>query len=190
MRVRYFLLALVASLSCLLLSAAPGQAQFGLDNLPLSNILDDEVDISAPPLPIVPSAVRLDGRFLFRTAAVDGISAEARAKEISHRLQTYAAQHSSEVIDWRTDPGTNQPIIFTGDQFLMTVTSADVALAGATPVNVRADELKAILTEALDYYQYERQPDVVQQRLRWAGGLLLLMVFLSRGLFFFFFLVV
>ena len=183
MRVRYLLLALIASLSCFLLSAVPGQAQFGLDNLPLSNILDDEVEISAPILPIEPSAVRLDGRFLFHVAAVDGISAEARAKEISQRLQVYAAQHSSEVVGWETDSDTNQPIIYTGEQFLMTVTSADVALAGATPINVRTEEIQVILTEALDYYHYERQPEIVQQRLRWAGGLLLLMVVLSRGLY-------
>lgn len=183
MRVRYSLLALIASLSCFLLSAAPVQAQFGLDNLPLSNILDNEVEISASPLPIEPSAVRLDGRFLFRTAAVDGISAEARAKEISHRLQTYAAQYSSKSIDSKPDPATNQFVIYIGGQFLMTVTSADTALAGATPADIRVEELKVILTEALDYHQYERQPEIVQQRLRWAGGLLLLMVVLSRGLY-------
>ena len=183
MRVRYLLFALIASLGCLWLSMGPIQAQSGLSNLPLSNILDHEVEISAPPLTIEPSAVRLDGRFLFRVAAVDGISAKARAKEISQRLQTYAARQSSQTIDWSMDADTNQPVIYTGDRFLMTVTSADATLMGATSAEVRVTELQEILTEALDYYQHERQPHVIQRRLRWAGGISVLMVFLGWGLY-------
>ena len=184
MRIKRLLLALLASISCLLLSAFPSHGQFGLNSLPLQDLWTTGVEISTPTLPTELSAVRLDGRFLFRVAAVDGISSAARSQEISQRLRSYASRHSLEGVDWALDPGSNQPIIYTGDRFLMTVTSADASLSGGVSPEVRADELQTILVEALAYYHYERQPEVIRRRLYWAGGLLVLMLGLRSGLYY------
>ncbi|MEO0352270.1 MAG: mechanosensitive ion channel family protein [Cyanobacteria bacterium P01_A01_bin.15] len=162
----------------------PVRGQITIDGLPLGDVFDSEITITTPPLPIDRSVVRLDGRFLFRVAAVDGISSITRAREISKRLQTYAAKQGnlSDQVTWIEDPDTEQPIIQLDDQLLMTVTTADAVLVGIGSTEIRADSLQAIVTDALAYYQYERQPEVVQQRLVWAGGLLLSMLAVGWGL--------
>lgn len=183
MKIKHFLLALLVSLGCLGQSMEPAYGQFNVSYLPFNNLFTNSEAPKVPTtLAIEPSAVRLDGRFLFRAAAVDGIASSTRAKEISQRLKTYARSQSSHSVDWSIDTESNQPVIYTGDRFLMTVTSADATLVGLTSVELRAEELRETLTAALDYYQYERQPDILQQRLRWAGGLFLSMVLLSWGL--------
>ncbi|MEO1509213.1 MAG: mechanosensitive ion channel family protein [Cyanobacteria bacterium J06633_23] len=183
MNIRHLSLAILACISCFLISAAPAQAQFGLDNSPLSDLLDTTTEIQAPVLPGELSAVRLDGRFLFRVAAVDGFSSSSRAREISQRLRTHAARQSSGTVEWTRDPGSNQPVIYTGDRFLMTVTNADATLVGFVSAEVRAEELQDTIINALDYYQYERQPDVIRQRFYGAVGILLLMLTLGWGLY-------
>ncbi|MGD1856839.1 MAG: mechanosensitive ion channel family protein [Leptolyngbyaceae cyanobacterium] len=177
-RIKPLILAIVTGVSCLLLNAFPAGAQF---NNPLfDQVFDSEAEILAPVLEL--STVRLDGRSLFRVAAVAGFSSEVRAKEISQRLQTYAAQQVSPTVEWRLDSGSNQPVIYTGERFLMTITSADASLAGAVSTEVRAEELQDTLITALEYYQYERQPEVIQQRLRQAGILSVLILVLGLGL--------
>ncbi|MEM9803835.1 MAG: mechanosensitive ion channel family protein [Cyanobacteria bacterium P01_D01_bin.56] len=184
MKIKYGLLILVVSFGCLLLSMMPAQAQ--LSQLPFSNILNSTGELTVPTLPMEPSAVRLDGRFLFKVPAVDGLSAPLRAREISQRLQTYAIRADTSAVQtmvtWSLDPSSNQPVLYVGDRFLMTVTSADASLAGVFSTEVRAEELRETLINALEYYGYERQPEVIQQQLRWAGGTFLLMVVLGWGL--------
>ena len=182
MRKKYLLTALLAGLGCLWLGIMPVQAQY-LSHLPF-NLFENSIELTGPRLPVEPSAVRLDGRFLFRVAGVDTISSAARAQEISQRLKTYARDQAEEgyTVQWRLDPGSNQPIIEVGGRLLMTVTSADANLSGIRSPEVRAEDLENILLDALDYYQYERQPAVIQRRYRRAGSLLLGMVVLSWGL--------
>lgn len=183
MKTRHLILVILASISCFLFNSIPVNAQFSLGNSPLSNLFDNQVEITAPALPIELSAVRLDGRFLFRVAAVDGFSSTSRAKEISQRLKHYGARQPSDAVAWRIDSSSNQPVIYTGDRFLMTVTSADASLVGVASAEVRAEELTQTITEALDYSQYERQPRVIRQRLYGAVGILLLMLALGWGLY-------
>lgn len=181
MQKRYLLTALLTGLSCLWLSIMPVRAQANLIHLPFNNLFDNSIELTAPTLE--PSTVRLDGRFLFRVAGADEISSAARAQEISQRLRTYAQEQGDDyTVRWSIDSGSNQPIIYVGDRFLMTVTSADATLSGIRSTEVRAEDLENILLDALEYYQYERQPAVLQRRYRRAGSLLLAMVVLSWGL--------
>ena len=187
MRIRRIVLTILAGITCFLI-AAPAHAQFSLNNLPLNSIFDSQTEITTPVIPIDLAAVRLDGRFLFRVAAVDGFPSISRAKEISQRLKSYADRQPSDAdnwqVEWSIDSSSNQPVIYTGDRFLMTVTSADATLVGITSVEVRAEELQKTIIDALEYYQYERQPAVIQQRLYWAGGLLVLMLAVGWGLYY------
>ncbi|MBE9068354.1 mechanosensitive ion channel family protein [Leptolyngbya cf. ectocarpi LEGE 11479] len=181
MKFNHWLMALLTGVICFLLASVPVDAQF--DSLTLPSILENEIEIVAPPLPIETAAVRLDGRFLFQVAVVDGISPTSRAKEISKRLQAYVADEAASGVTWKVDNDTNQPVIFVGDQFLMTVTTADAALVGVGSTEIRAEELRTTLTDAIAYYQYERQPKIIQQRLRRAGALLLAMLAVGGGLY-------
>lgn len=181
MKFNHWLMALLTGLSCFVLATAPVNAQF--DSLTLPGILENEIDIAAPSLPIETAVVRLDGRFLFRVAVVDGIPPASRAKEISKRLQSYVAEDISSDVTWRVDDDTNQPVISVDDQFLMTVTSADAALVGGGSAEIRAEELQTILTDAIAYYRYERQPEIIQRQLQRAGALLLAMLVAGGGLY-------
>lgn len=181
MKFNHWLMALLMGVSCILLVSIPVNAQF--DSLTLPGILENEIDIAAPALPIETAAVRLDGRFLFPVAVADGISPISRAKEISKRLQTYVSEDASSDVAWTMDDDTKQPIIFVGGQFLMTVTTTDAALVGVGSTEIRAEELQIILTDAIAYYQYERQPEIIHQQLRRAGALLLTMLVVGGGLY-------
>ncbi len=188
-RLRYLTLSLLVCLVCWF--GSPGAAGAEPD-LPWLKALDwpgiqlAEVTADSPATAIV----RLDGHSLFDVAATGRITAEARAMAISERLGDYAEtqkQGDSPTSDalpvtWKYDPETNQPVIYLGDQLLMTVTSTDLGIAHGVSSQGRAAELVRQLQSALDRYHQERQPAFLQRQLARGTGLLLFLAGLSYGL--------
>ncbi len=190
---RYLVLGLLVC--CLgLIEPTHAQVDFATDVLPALRVLSPQPKRA---LPAATATVWLDGYPLFPVADSEAVSAHDRARTIEAQLrQTVQGMRfqANERVDAQTtdapaedaspqpsalarkefDRATNQPVIYLGDVFLMTVTSADVALGSTLSADIRAETLTDILNAALVRYQRERQPDFLQQRLGWAAGVLLL----------------
>ncbi len=128
--------------------------------------------------------VYLDGRTLFSITAADGLSASARAKVITERLQSIARQlgeGSVQVIQTQ-DPDSQLPILSVNDRALMTITQADAQLSGVPNPNLVAREFKTVIENALQQYRQERQPSVLRRQGVKAAMSLVLLLGLSFGL--------
>ncbi|WAL59489.1 mechanosensitive ion channel family protein [Thermocoleostomius sinensis] len=124
--------------------------------------------------------VHLDGRVLFRVAPTENFTADIRAAEIEQRLSRLAsdtADPEALTVDWAL--AGNQPVIQVNGDLLFTVTSQDAQLSGLSDPTVRAEQLSQVIEDALERYQEERQPQYLQQQLRIAGVILLIMLVLS-----------
>lgn len=173
--------------SCLILfygfagGSAPALAQvdFAADVLPALRVLSPKVERA---IPAATATVWLDGYPLFLVADSEQISGRNRARDIEAQLRKVALTQTELAATELASAGraravldeaTNQPVIYLGDAFLMTVTSADVALTSSPTAEIRAETLVQILNTALRRYRQERQPAFLQRRLGWATGVLL-----------------
>ncbi len=128
--------------------------------------------------------VYLDGRTLFSITSADGLSASARAKVITERLQSIArqlGQRSVQVVRTQ-DPASQLPILSVNDRALMTITQADAQLAGVPNLNLVAREFKTVVENALQQYRQERQPSVLRRQGVKATISLVLLLGLNFGL--------
>ncbi|MFN3596870.1 MAG: mechanosensitive ion channel family protein [Rubricoccaceae bacterium] len=100
------------------------------------------------------SAVRVDGRVLFRVGPVDSLSAEARAAQIERRVQRVlaASGYAEPVVRERSGDRIRLRV---GDQLLLEVTPAD-AEERLMSVGALAADWAARLDEALAQGQAER----------------------------------
>ena len=128
--------------------------------------------------------VYLDGRTVFSVAAVDGISASARAKVISQRLKAIAERIEKEQpqVNWETESNSQSPIVSVNGDPLMTVTDVDARIADFSQPRLLADELEPTIERALQRYQQERQPEYVRQQGRRAVIGFALLAIASFGL--------
>ncbi|XQQ05115.1 MAG: mechanosensitive ion channel family protein [Leptolyngbya sp. IPPAS B-1204] len=142
---------------------------------------------------ITRGVVRLDGRRLFTIAVPalqdqadsqeDSASLQSRVEIIERRLQQIVDRGfdpESLEITTETDSSSGQPVIYVSyrrdgesnyDQ-LLTVTALDAQINGTNP-SAWAEEISAIVEDALLSAQQERQPQFFQQQVWWAGGILL-----------------
>ena len=135
------------------------------------------------------AAIHLDGRAVFDVAApsatVGTLTAVERAQEIEQRLvdmaQEFVSIESLEtlVVDSYTDPESNQPIIEVNDSPLMTVTYLDARLDGSNSLTVRAAQMVEQVTDAIQRYSDERQPEFLWQQIRWLLAMLLITLLAS-----------
>ncbi|NEP16433.1 MAG: mechanosensitive ion channel family protein [Leptolyngbya sp. SIO4C1] len=141
----------------------------------LSDMLSEQPATSERSAP-----VRLNGRTLFQVAPTEGLSASDRAAEIQAILNRAARRGAMpSAVRWQMDSVSQQPILYLGDQFLMTITEADAKIRGFENLQIRADEVAASLRQGLTQFRQEHRPEFLQQQLRRAGLLLLLAIFAS-----------
>ncbi|MFQ4135016.1 mechanosensitive ion channel family protein [Nodosilinea sp. PGN35] len=113
--------------------------------------------------------VLLDGLFLFNIPAAGDLTAVERALAIEANLEPLIEE--AEPVPVRTETrsvgesGGSNPVILAGDRYIMTVTSADVAVGGASTPEAQADRWAAALTAALAQARAERQSGFLSQAL-------------------------
>lgn len=113
--------------------------------------------------------VFLDGLFLFDIPAAGDLTAVERALAIETNLESLI--EDSDPVPVRTETrsvgetGGSNPVILAGDRYIMTVTSADVAVGGASTPQAQADRWAASLADALSQARTERQSGFLTQAL-------------------------
>lgn len=128
--------------------------------------------------------VYLDGRRIFSVAAVDGVSAGARSRLITLRLQSIAQGLGSSpvVVTWETDSESQLPILSVGNKVLMTVTEADAKALDFSQPPLLAESWKADLEQALRNSQQERTVEHLKAQSAKALGIMTIMIMVSFGL--------
>ncbi|MEP0901540.1 mechanosensitive ion channel domain-containing protein [Nodosilinea sp. FACHB-13] len=113
--------------------------------------------------------VFLDGLFLFEVPAAGDLTAVERALAIEINLESLIEDANPVLVRTETrstgEIGGSNTVIFAGDRYIMTVTSADVGVGGASTPQVQADRWADALAVALTQARAERQSGFLTQAL-------------------------
>ncbi len=135
---------------------------------------------------IVPGWIYLDGYQVFQIAATRTNLSE-RSRNIQQSLnlirQSYLNSPERE-IDIETQTRNGLPVIYVNGQYLMTVTSEDARLRREEP-SVSAVQITEQLKRALQRSRMERSTEILIRQAQFAGGIVLLTVVLSGGVYYF-----
>lgn len=133
----------------------------------INRVSDSEPDASLPK-----QALRLDGRTLFSVALTNENRVQTIQRNLKRVLNTGLSPDQLEVTVER-DAESRLPVIKAQDNYLLTVTDADVAPGES--IWGQAQQWQQIIEEALLRAYQERQPAYLKEQATEAGGLLILM---------------
>ncbi|MEO0376488.1 MAG: mechanosensitive ion channel family protein [Cyanobacteria bacterium P01_A01_bin.17] len=99
-----------------------------------------------------------------------------RISIVEDRLQSLVKENPETLaVTQQVDAATQLPVLYVNGQELMTVTNQDALLYSSDP-DQWATELAALLQQALQRAQQERQADYLSQQTKWAAGIGFVMV--------------
>ncbi|TVP62722.1 MAG: mechanosensitive ion channel protein MscS [Nodularia sp. (in: Bacteria)] len=126
--------------------------------------------IVAPALATEKSPVSIDGRLLFQVGNAEKFTARQRADLINFRLRQIVL--SQEPVEVAIEEVNKSPIIIVNQQYLLTVTQADV-VNNNTPQQ-QAETWTMQLDEVLQQAQKERSLDFIRNALLLSAGVLIM----------------
>ncbi len=134
--------------------------------------------VMAQPLVLNSAPVVLDGRPLFDVAATNQINADERADTISGELEDLI--ENDEGLNVSTETRNKAPVILVDERYLMTVTQNDADLNDVNSPDELATTWALQLDQELETAQAERSNAVLQRRLFYSLGLIVLTLLAHR----------
>lgn len=118
----------------------------------------EKIEGEVAPLVMVPTApVLLDGEVLFEVRGVSAYPAEVRAKQVSDRIETFAADPSRSIQSLRLVEGKGMTIILADQQVLSRVVDADSRIEGGVEHQLLAEVYLKRIAEAVETYREQRK---------------------------------